>query len=46
MRLISEKELKRSMWLSNLFAGTSGAALTGLLMALWLYVFLGMGVGA
>ena len=44
MRLISEKELKRSIRLSNLFAGTSGAALTGLLLALWCYFWLGMGV--
>ena len=46
MKLISELELKRAVRMSNLFGGMAGAALTGLLLALWLYVFLGMGVGA
>lgn len=45
MRIVSEIELKRAVRMSNLFGGMAGAALTGLLMALWLYFWLGMGIG-
>ena len=45
MRLISEKELKRSILLSDLFGGIAAAVFTGSFMGVSLYFFLGIGVG-
>jgi hypothetical protein len=45
VKIVSEQEINRAVAMSDLFGGIVCAALTGVALAAWWYLCLGLGVG-